>query len=511
MKGETARHFPWAILALILLSFALRVYRLEASSLRGDEAYTVRYWAQPPADVIANLADHEPHPLGAFFSFWTWKSFVGDSEFAMRMLPALTNVIGTAAMYALTRRLLKNKRAALVAAFLWAINPNLIWHSQDARNYASWAALSVLTLWLLLRAADRSRRLDWVLYIISLTLGLYIFFLEAMLIVVHGLYIVLFRRRALRPWISSMLIVGALSIPWLVQVWALAHSGYPGTAQHADVGQLFTQFFPAFFLGEVSNLINNPVWQIALLVGYALCVIYLWTRQPEAAKFSLLLLIVPTVLFTLAATRLAIFRPRYLIVVTPALIMPLASVVVFHRSLPLPQRGGKGKNDSLSPSLFTGEGFGVGELRQTIYLFSKLLGGVALLIVVVLSLLALDEYYYHYQKAPDWRGLGTYLHSVATADDMVIITAADEFGSAAPEFGYYYSGPAKVLVLPYPNYDMQAALQEDLAKYKSLYLVPQGALTQQVIAALDENGRLVGQQGAGGFIVRQYERKTDTR
>src|SRR5215475_9610603 len=132
------RRERWLVASLILLAFALRVYHLGSSSLRGDEAYTIRYWTQPPAEVIANLADHEPHPLGAFFSFWAWKSLAGDSEFAMRMLPALANIIGIAAMYALTRRLLKNDRAGLVVALLWSINPNLIWHSQDARNYAIW-------------------------------------------------------------------------------------------------------------------------------------------------------------------------------------------------------------------------------------------------------------------------------------------------------------------------------------------------------------------------------------
>ena len=482
MKRETARQFPWAVLALILLSFALRVYRLGNSSLRGDEAYTVRYWAQPPADVLTNLVDHEPHPLGAFFSFWAWKSLVGDSEFAMRMLPALANVIGTAGIYALTRRLLHNERAALVAALLWAINPNLIWHSQDARNYAIWAALSVVTLWLLLRAADRSRRLDWALYIISLTLGLYIFFLEALLIVVHGLYIALFRRKALKPWLVSMLIVAVLLIPWAVQAWALAHSGYPGTAQHADIGQLFTQFFPAFFLGEVSGLINEPIWQIALLAVYAISVIYLWRQRREAAVFSLLVLVVPTVLFVLAATRMAIFRPRYLIIVTPALIVPLAALFT-----------------PLSASINAQrKGF------RALDRFASIAGRLGLIATVGLSFVALDEYYFHYQKAPDWRGLSAYLHGVTTANDMVIITAADAFGSTAPEFGYYYTGPATVLVLPYPNYDMQAALQRDFASYRSIFLVPQGSLTDQVVAALSKNGKFVSQQEAGGFVVRKY-------
>jgi len=54
---------------------------------------------------------------------------------------------------------------------------------------------------------------------------------------------------------------------------------------------------------------------------------------------------------------------------------------------------------------------------------------------------------------------------------------------------------------------MQAALQQDFAQYHSLYLVPQGALTDQVIAAMDQNGKFIGQQDAGGFVVREYQAK----
>ena len=60
----------------------------------------------------------------------------------MRMLPALINLLGVPTMYALGRRLFSADLVGLIAASLWAVNPNLIWHSQDVRNYAIWAALS---------------------------------------------------------------------------------------------------------------------------------------------------------------------------------------------------------------------------------------------------------------------------------------------------------------------------------------------------------------------------------
>src|SRR5262245_22312367 len=115
------------VVILTLLAFILRIHFLGASPYRGDEAFTVRYWAAPPTEVLSDLAWKEPHPLGIFFAFWGWKSLVGDSEFAMRMLSVLANLLGVAAMYALTRRLLNSRTIALTSAFLWSINPNLIW------------------------------------------------------------------------------------------------------------------------------------------------------------------------------------------------------------------------------------------------------------------------------------------------------------------------------------------------------------------------------------------------
>src|SRR5215831_1564454 len=174
------------LVSLILVAFFFRVRDLGLSPYRGDEAFAVRYWAVPPAEIFSDLAWKEPHPFGIFFIFWSWKSLVGDSEFAMRMLPALINLLGVPAMYALSRRLTKSEAVGVIAAFLWAINPDLIWHSQDARNYAIWATLSLITFWLMIRATDYpAKRRNWILYIIFATLTLYTFFLEAFLIVLH--------------------------------------------------------------------------------------------------------------------------------------------------------------------------------------------------------------------------------------------------------------------------------------------------------------------------------------
>ncbi|MEP7289847.1 MAG: glycosyltransferase family 39 protein [Chloroflexota bacterium] len=479
---------PWvALVALILLAFALRMYHLGASSLNGDEAFTIRYWADSPSVVLSHLAWVEPHPFGAFFGFWAWKSLVGDSEFAMRMLPVLINIIGVPALYAFARRLLYSTRVALIAAFLWAINPNLIWHSQDVRNYALWSGLSILSLWLLLRASDRSRplrRIDWILYVISVTLGLYVFFLEAFVVIVHGLYVAWFRRKALRAWLLAIVVVGVLLIPWVGQVWALAHS-YGGTGPRADFGVLFEQFLPALLFGEAARSPLATLFDAFVVGVFILHLAAVQTFYPgRAQKVLLLLLSVPTALLFIAATRLNVFRPRYLIAITPAILLPLANTAAIlgrglKRYYPMP-------------------------LRSTLLIGLALLGPFALQTADALS-----HYYASPHNATDWRGLGIYLRANVKHDDLVIMTASDpSTGSTDPAFEYYYRGPAPIIPLPHPDYPMQSTVDQALATHQSVWLIPVGAQTESIDQALLVNGMLIGEQQAGSFKPRQYRSKT---
>jgi hypothetical protein len=50
------------ILSVLLLAFALRVYRLDAQSLRGDEAATVLYAAMPLNELWELSRITDPHP-----------------------------------------------------------------------------------------------------------------------------------------------------------------------------------------------------------------------------------------------------------------------------------------------------------------------------------------------------------------------------------------------------------------------------------------------------------------
>lgn len=125
------------------------------------------YWY----DEFATIAVIRPH-LGAAWSAyqgtestpplyyalaWAWARLTGTDEFAVRALPA---AFGTAAIGVtwLAAREVTSRRLALVAAALVAVNPTLVWYSQEARAYSLLVLLGALSLWAFLAAVRDPRR-----------------------------------------------------------------------------------------------------------------------------------------------------------------------------------------------------------------------------------------------------------------------------------------------------------------------------------------------------------------
>ena len=126
----------------ILLASSLRLHRLESVPLRGDEAFSVLYWADlPVAKSLTQIAHGEPHTPLVYLVARIWRHILGgiESVFALRMLSVLGNLLGVSAMYALGWRLSGARSVGMVAALMWALHPFEIWHSQEFRNYGYWA------------------------------------------------------------------------------------------------------------------------------------------------------------------------------------------------------------------------------------------------------------------------------------------------------------------------------------------------------------------------------------
>lgn len=467
------------LVLLILVAFALRLYRLDAFSFRGDEAFTVLNWVSRSLQetLASEIPLKDPQPPLTFALFRGWALLFGSGEFAMRLLPALLSIPGMAALYALALRH-GGRLAALAAATLYGLHPFLIWHAQDAKPYAIWVSLSTIAFWLAQRALRRNRRLDWLLYVAAAGMAAYLYYLELLFLAALNLFVLASYRnqpRRLRRWIGAQLLIALLLAPWYLQERLLFGSGYGGTAGGLEPLRLFTWIMPALQFGR--SLPLELLERSALLVGFALLAgLWFMARRHAANALNVgLRAFLPPLLLALIALRLDVFTPRYVLAGIPAFILLLPELWrwLWRRAWP-----------------------------------ARVLALVSAIAWLGLMLLSLDNAWFspHFAKSPDWRGLVRYLLEEAGPNDLVVQTAADE------AFTLYLDEQMASLKLPANPVQEPAeilmTLEAAAASSDSVWLVARAPQTwpNRLVGTdwLGRNMQLVRDTQIGGLPVRQY-------
>ena len=144
-----------ALLAILLLAFALRVYRLDSQSLWYDEAVTAQVASQGIGELTRWTADDIQPPL-YYYAAAGWLRLAGRGEWALRFPSAFFGTLTVPLMWAVALRLFGRGRsgrvAALAAALLTALSPLYVYYAQEARMYTQLTFLGLLAGYALLRA-----------------------------------------------------------------------------------------------------------------------------------------------------------------------------------------------------------------------------------------------------------------------------------------------------------------------------------------------------------------------
>lgn len=146
---------------VLALALSLRLWRLGDKNLWWDEALAL--WAvRKPLSALTAWTAGDVHPPLFFWALWLWRRGVGETEYALRLLPALWGVITVALAYALGRRV-GGRLAGGLAGLLLAVSPFAVWWSGELRMYALaglWAALAAYATqrWLEDAVGRHSRR-----------------------------------------------------------------------------------------------------------------------------------------------------------------------------------------------------------------------------------------------------------------------------------------------------------------------------------------------------------------
>ena len=234
----------WAVpSAILLVAFGLRVWRLGDANVWWDEALAV--WATRKGLLETTLwTAGDVHPPLFFWFIWVWSRWVGESEFALRFLPASFGLLTVAVVYVLGCRVGRSgTEARLVgslAALLTALARFHIWWSQELRMYGLAGLLGTLSLYLLLRWLDaelgidppvgpRLRRVVWlVLYLLSTAAALYTILLSVAFVLAHNGVVFLAaagtrertqRRGLLGRWVVAQGVLAATLALWLLVSW----------------------------------------------------------------------------------------------------------------------------------------------------------------------------------------------------------------------------------------------------------------------------------------------------
>ena len=253
---------------------------------------------------------------------------IGDSEFAARSLSVLAGVATIPAAYTLTKRL-AGLGAALLAAFLLALNPLFVQYAQQARGYELCLLLVTVAAYLFVRGIEQPTWWVWTAYAVVSALAAYTHFFALLVPPAHALSLFVLRREVV-PW-RKIIGAGFLLLALLTLLFYLLASNQASGIEWAaknPIGRIFTRIHD-----------RTPLAVALLVVGLAVVLVAgrflsrrlgtnLHARGTWVWSFVLAWLLVP---FAVVAVLAVVYRPlfviRYFIVCLPPAVI-LASMLV---------------------------------------------------------------------------------------------------------------------------------------------------------------------------------------
>jgi mannosyltransferase len=124
------------LLAILSVALAVRLYGLTYHSLWFDEAMST-FWASRPVDQIWRVGmtlAQDKHPPLYYLLLHFWTVLFGPGDAAVRALGACIGALAVLPAFGIGKAL-GGRRAGMVGALFVAINPFLVWYSQEARMF----------------------------------------------------------------------------------------------------------------------------------------------------------------------------------------------------------------------------------------------------------------------------------------------------------------------------------------------------------------------------------------
>jgi len=196
----------WLLVAITMLAAVLRFATISSQGYWLDESQAVHELRLSFGGMLSAWSSYEGNPPLYLLIAWPWAKLFGTGEAGLRSLSALLGIALVPLIYLCARELV-SRRAGVVAAAFVAVNPFMIWYSQEAREYMLLGTLSAASLLFFARAwrTRSSRELAW--WALFSALALVTQYFAGFLVAAEGLALV-YRARTR----ASVLALGTLGI-----------------------------------------------------------------------------------------------------------------------------------------------------------------------------------------------------------------------------------------------------------------------------------------------------------
>lgn len=305
---------------IIIAGFLLRVYKLDSQSLWLDEAFSIHYSQQGLMSVIT-MQDPTPPLYYSLLHFWIGPT--GISVFATRFLSVVFGTVSIFLVYLLAKSMFDEK-VGLLSALLLALSPLHINYSQEARAYALFFALILLSMYFYYRlskgnltkgrAASKGTIMG---YLLSTLLLLYSHFYAIFIILAQGLHLAFTSKlklskgfklsKKIKLWLMLQAVMLIFYTPWLAHVLFMPSNAYSWIPRPSLLQIIYMIY--SFFSGMAFSFYGLALTMICL----ALILVYARkSRMDEKSSLLWLWVAVPIIipfLFSLVFT--PIFVPKY--------------------------------------------------------------------------------------------------------------------------------------------------------------------------------------------------------
>ena len=261
-----------AVVAVTAAAALLRFWAIGRQGFWYDEATTAWLLRGTLGQMLARLPHTESTPPLYYVLAWVWVRLFGDTQTGLRSLSALAGVATVPVAFAAARTL-AGRRVALLAAGLVAVNPFLVWYSQEARSYALLVLAATVALWLFARAREEPTPRRLALWAVAAVVSLCTHYFAAFLVAPEAVVLLADRRMPVRWRVSAVAGVGVPAAALFIL--ARAQSSRTYYFIHAPLGvrvEQIPQFFIAGFTPPASRVVV-AIGAALVLAGCALLVL----------------------------------------------------------------------------------------------------------------------------------------------------------------------------------------------------------------------------------------------